>query len=640
MIDFSGVTDLRRPRRFLTVAAFASAFLSLAYIAIYLRGGPRAPDAAAFWLQGHALSHGLFRWAAPDPTACFRATRLLFTRSGSLAGIEAPGFALALAPAFWVGAPMLVGPLVGAATVFVTWMLARELWAHGPASLRGGGEVAGGVAVGLSVVCAAMRYETADTVPDGLAAVAIALGLTAALRASRLGEPRAFGIAGAAVGAAFATTPASTAPIVIAFAVIALATAREGLRRTNLRWVAMGALPGVLLVLAANHAATGHAFAFPGSVYRAAMALPATHATAKEAASDVLRLVRAHLADVANLEPLVLLVAIPLFGSAASRASRTAVALVAVQLVVDVAIAVRTGNAPPERAALGHVLPIEHALLGVAVVAAMPRFPGRAAILVMALSLAGFALHTSHAHIAAAASGAGHPRFEPDVMREANVTSGLLFFDDDEGYELASDPGVLASHGIQAARMRGDDHDRLLYDLLGHPASHRYVSAAASASVSVWAPPNNGSDTWRFEAEADWPPSQVTGGRAAVVDGAGMCPSDAKALSLAPSGKGDATMVVDLPIPPGPPASASHTWHVIPRVFVQGGTGEGTMTLVAAEDGSPLATWTWKDAANGPGCVEIGEKTVTLGAEVRRAWLVVTARGGAVALDKTVERPR
>ncbi|MGH7437583.1 MAG: hypothetical protein ACRENE_18045 [Polyangiaceae bacterium] len=77
LIEFSGVAELRRPRRFLTVAAFASAFLSLGYIAIYLRGGPRAPEAAALWLQGRAMSHGLLSWAAPDPTACFRAAQLL-----------------------------------------------------------------------------------------------------------------------------------------------------------------------------------------------------------------------------------------------------------------------------------------------------------------------------------------------------------------------------------------------------------------------------------------------------------------------------------------------------------------------------------------------------------------------------------
>jgi hypothetical protein len=638
MIDFSGVTDLRRPRRFLTVAAFASAFLSLAYIAFYLRGGPRAPDAAAFWLQGRALSHGLSSWAAPDPSACFRATRLLYAESGRLAGIEPPGYPIALAPAFWVGAPMLVGPLVGAATVLATWMLARELRAQRATGLARDGEVAGRVAVGLSVVCAALRYETADTVPDGMTALAVAVALTWALRATRLRHPETFGIAGLGVGAVLATTP--TSAVAIALVVIAIAASGEELRGRNLRWAAAGAVPGLLILLAANHAAAGRLFASPASVYRAAMALPATHASAKQSAGEVLVLVREHLADVANLEPLVLFLAIPLFGPAASRASKTALALVAIQLVVDVAVAQGTGNVLPGRATLGHVYPIEHALLGVGTAAVMPRFPARTAVLVMALSLAGFALHTSHAHIAAAASGDGHPRFEPDVTREANVTSGLLFFDDDEGYELASDPGVLASHGVEAARMRGDDHDRLLYDLLGHPASHRYVSAAASASVNVWAPPNNGSDTWRFESEADWPPLQVSGGRAGVVDGVGMCPSDAKAVVLTPSGKGDAKMAVDLPIPPGAPSGASHTWHVIPRVFLQGGPGEATMTLVEKPGGPPLATWSWKDAANGPGCVEIGEKTATFAAEDRRAWLVITARGGAVALDKTVVRPR
>jgi hypothetical protein len=64
------------------------------------------------------------------------------------------------------------------------------------------------------------------------------------------------------------------------------------------------------------------------------------------------------------------------------------------------------------------------------------------------------------------------------------------------------------------------------------------------------------------------------------------------------------------------------------------------MTVADKDGAAPLATWTWRDAANGSGCVEISEKTVTLPADVRRTWLRITARGGAVALDKTVVRAR
>src|SRR5579883_3412672 len=126
-LDFASLGDVARRRRFLTVAAFVAAFLSLGYIAFYLRGGPRAPEAATYWIEGHALSHGELTWNAPDPTAGFRARYLLFEDGTRLAGIFPPGYPLLLAAGFLVGAPMLVGPLLAAVVVVVTWMLAREL---------------------------------------------------------------------------------------------------------------------------------------------------------------------------------------------------------------------------------------------------------------------------------------------------------------------------------------------------------------------------------------------------------------------------------------------------------------------------------------------------------------------------------
>jgi hypothetical protein len=127
VLDFASLVDLSRKRRFLTIAAFVGAFLSLGYVAFYLRGGPRSAEAATYWLQGRALAHGELAWAVPDPSASFRARDLIFSAPDHLAGVFPPGYPLLLAPAFLVGAPMLVGPLVAAAIVVATWMLAREV---------------------------------------------------------------------------------------------------------------------------------------------------------------------------------------------------------------------------------------------------------------------------------------------------------------------------------------------------------------------------------------------------------------------------------------------------------------------------------------------------------------------------------
>ncbi len=210
------------------------------------------------------------------------------------------------------------------------------------------------------------------------------------------------------------------------------------------------------------------------------------------------------------------------------------------------------------------VVPVEQALIAYALATLFPRSFAPAILATCALSLAGFAVHAANDHEAMAKGDLGRPRYEPDEAREANVTHGLLFFNDDEGYELAHDPGVAASHGVQAVRMRGDDHDRLLYDLLGHPQAHRYTATAASASVTGWVPPGGSSDNWRFEAESDWPPADHDGAAASLVDEPIGCASDAHALVVLPPGSmGTAAEPLAGPHPrpaaqvPGAPAAST-----------------------------------------------------------------------------------
>ena len=93
----------------------------------------------------------------------------------------------------------------------------------------------------------------------------------------------------------------------------------------------------------------------------------------------------------------------------------------------------------------------------------------RATLVAFALTLAGFAVHAADDHERwPPATSVGRTTSPTWPARRASP-QGLLFFDDDQGFELAYDPTALASHEMQAVRMRGDDHDRLLYDSLGHP---------------------------------------------------------------------------------------------------------------------------------------------------------------------------
>jgi len=651
-IEFASLADLARRRRFLTVASFVAAFMSLGYIAFYLRGGPRAAEAAGYWLQGRALSHGELAWKLSDPAASFRGRYLLFGLPDRLSGIFPPGYPLLLAVGFLFGAPMLVGPLLAAALVLAAWLLAREVAVaageHGDRA-----EWAARIAVGMSLVSAAVRYHTADAVPHGAAAMAVAMAMACALRARRTREVRLLGVAGLALGWLCATQPASAIP---SGAIVLAIASRAEARARALAWVVGASLPGVMLLSAADHAATGHWLASPMAAYAN---VAEHHARApldlRAIATRTALYIRAHLLDVCNFEPLALLALVPVLRRGRTRVAILAALVVAGQILTRAALSGENLTPSVGASALADVLPIEHALMALALVSLFPRSLASATTATFGVALAGFALHASYEHEALAASGLGRPHFEPDTAREANVTHGLLFFDDDEGFELAHDPSLPASHGIEAVRMRGDDHDRLLYDSLGHPAIHRYVANANNVTVPVWSPPGSGSETWRFEAESEWPPASQTGGWSETLDVLptsttsssalrGDVPPEGRALVVTPTGAAEATVVISLPVPRGPTPPERRTWMVAPRVVQRGGAGTATLEAladVAGPRGPPLATWSWADASrSAPIGLDLPPQPIELGGERARAWLVVRARGGPVALDRTTLRAR
>lgn len=636
LVDFSGVSDLSRRRRFLGVAGFVVAFLSLGYIAFYLRGGPRDPLAPVYWLQGRALSHGELAWTASEPAASFRAGHLLGVLPDRIAGIFPPGYPLLLAAGFLVGAPMLVGPLLGAALLVATWALAREM-AQAGGSSGDRAEAIARAAAGLSLVSVGMRLFTADALPYGATAVAVAVALAAALRGRRVQDRRFFALAGLAVGGVVATQP--FAAVAVGAVVVALALGARD--RRALLGVLLAALPGVLLLLAANHAAVGRWLASPAAVYLSAFQAPPTPKHGRLV--TLLLQLRAHVADVDNLEPLALLALVPLIAKERSRAALMGGVVVGGQLLIAAVTETGASTAGAERA-LVSIVPVEHALIALALAQLFPRAPHglvRAAVGTMGLALVGFAVHTAYDHLRMASSDLGRPHYEPDVARDATVAHGLLYFDDDQGFELAYDPDVPASHGIQAVRMRGDDHDRLLYDLLGHPQIHRYTATVNAATVTAWTPPNAGGDTWRFEAESDWPPASSAGARVEAGEGGAPCASDGKGLTVTPvvaGGQGSATL--PLPVPRGAVAPERRSWSVTPRAIQRGGGGSATLVLVSSPDGPPLARWTWDDTAKAPTCVDLPAQTVELGGDRPRAWLVLTASTGPVTLDKTTLRPK
>ena len=680
LFDFASIDDLAQRRRFLILGGFVAAFLSLGYIAYYLRGGPRFVDATSYFLQGRALSHGDLSWKIPDPSASFRGRFLLFdAATGKASGIFPPGYPLLLAAGFLFGAPMVVGPLLAAAIAIATYALAKELFVGelGPRVTTASQvrvEGVGRVALVLSLVCAALRYHTAETMAHGASALAITAALVFALRARRTGITSYFAAAGVAAGFAFATQPVSALPVIAVVLVLAFGAQRSA-RASSVASAVAGALPGFALLLLAGGASGGAGFHVPQIDYYAISDGPPNcfrygfgagigcvneHAAyvAKylpngfgpvEALLTTARRLRFHAEDIANLEPLAFLALVPFVKRTPQNRAPLFALLVVVGIVLVYAPVYFDGNYAGGGARFfADALPVEHALVAFSVARLFPAISlARKAIVVVALACAGFAVHGAHAHEQLANRDGGRPVYEPDVTREVGVKQGLLFVETDEVFNLAHTPGETQSHGLVAARLRNDDHDRLVYDRGGHEPVHRYVTEPGQPPTTPqWIPPppatNGTNETWRFEAESDWPPlSQARGWAAPFAAESGSCASNGHALELVPAGGAGtiASASIALPVP------RDGRWRITPRVLRRGGRGRGTLVLEAS--GQELATWSWSDdlglaAAGAPGaedrvdgaCVDLAPRDVELDA-ARAPQLVIRAEGGTVTIDRT-----
>lgn len=678
-------------RRFVALVAFAAAMLSIAYVASYLRGGPRIVDATTYFLQGRALAHGDLSWTPLEPSASFRG-RFLIYREGadgaSLGGIFPPGYPLLLAFGFVLGVPMIVGPLLAAALVVMTYQLARALAEEALPELA---EPVARAAALLSSCCAALRYHTADTMSHGASALGVTIALTAALRARRAiasggGGGAWTALAGLATGYVVATRPASAIPIalvagalVVGALVVSAPVARAGAAARAPRLLVLFfscVIPGVALLCLSQRAVTGSWFASTQRMYYALSDGPpgcfrwgfgagtgclfehgdfvaarlADGFGLVEAAGTTLRRLHAHLLDVANLEPLALLALVPALARPGSAAIRAATALVVLQ-VLAYAPFYFDGDYPGGGARFfADALPVEHALvtLGVAAIASRgaARAPGpgrgaiaarsgpafaRGAFALLALALAGFAVHASYEHGALRDRDGGVPMFEPDVLARASVTRGLVFVDTDHGFSLGHDPAARPERGVVVARRRNDARDRMLYDALGRPPTYLYElvpgtpPGPSSARLTLWSPPSLPS--LRLEAEAEWPALSQDGGFAAPT-WTDACASGGRALVLTPAAPGGrARATIALPVPARESsASGSGTkrrWAV--SVFTTqapSGSTEGEVTLGGER-------WSWQ--AGAAPCAALPEKTVELGA---RAIVTLEAIGGPVGLDR------
>src|SRR5262249_33755980 len=148
-----------------------------------------------------------FSWAIDEPTASTRGRFMLMSgppESPRLGVIFPPGYPLILALGFLIEHPLWVGPAVAALLALATYALAHRISSRADVALA---------AAAISVLCAALRYHTADTMSHGWAALLFTATLAfgyGARDASRSVEAwRNSALAGLGAGWLFATRPMS-----------------------------------------------------------------------------------------------------------------------------------------------------------------------------------------------------------------------------------------------------------------------------------------------------------------------------------------------------------------------------------------------------------------------------------------------
>jgi hypothetical protein len=645
--------------------ALAAAGLSVAYVSHYLGGGPRIIDATSYWLEARALAEGHVTWPAPEPTASVRGRFLLMSgpeHAKHLGVIFPPGYPLVLALGFLIGAPLLVGPLLAACLVVATYALAIKV---------SGREDVARTAACLSVVCAALRCHTADTMSHGLAALLFAFALACAFAAQDAAAPRRRTAAALTAGLLFgwlvATRPLSSVALAPAIAAIVLALPT----RARLALFAGAAVPIALFVLQ-QRAVTGELFASSQRAYYAVSDGPpecfryglgpgvgCMHEHGDFVRSFMpggfgwraglmvsLRRLVAHALDIANAEPIaVLVVAAPLL---AWRSRRIRLLSVTVAGLVALHAPFYFDGSYPGGGArfFADVLPLEHVLIAAALAAIAEKLAGRrhrwadmarTSSAVIAMALLGFGVHAVFGHVALHDREGGRPFYEPDVIAKAHVDRGLLFVGTDHAFNLAFDPDARdPSKHLVVARERGDDRDRLLWERLGRPAAHRYTFDATPGTWPAVVDWNPGADAhpYRFEAEAEWPPIAQSGGYFEPTWARGSCAWGGSLLTVrGVPGEGFSGMI-SFPVPrPG-------RYRIEVHMTSQGGS-YARLALLAEPLGAPLALWVLDSTQDDLACSTLTPYDVKLTSDRGLIDLYGSGAGlsiDAIALEPTPER--
>jgi len=494
----------------LPLLALLSALLSAAYFQVRLGGQPRIIDASTYLLEARTFASGHFSFAVSEASALFRGRFLLPhpTDPEQLAPIFPPGYPAVLSLFVRLGDYRLLGPLLAVAITLATAWLGVLVTRRRRVAL---------LAATFSVLSAALRYHTADTMSHGFSTLLTALGLCAsALCLAQTGQKWARStLLGLCLGGLAATRPLTAVAIGAGCVLPLLPSLRKALA---LPWLALGLAPGLWLLGAHNHALTDHVLGSPQLAYYGLADGPpgcfhlglgsgcvVEHGDVVQAQGgrgltvswmllNTVHRLHWHALDLANCE---LLLPLAWYWLARQWTKPTVRHLAAIVLFLPAAYALFyfQGSYPGGGARFFvELLPALHVALAAALLAL------GWARLGIALSLLGYAVHAAHVHAALPAA----PPLETTPTAE-----GLRGVQSDYAFNLLFSPDEL-----QPSRP---------------PSVVRITSDARRWSPQGLPVPAV------LEAEADWPPRSQAGAWTERVHLPDSCVSGGRALRIHPA---------------------------------------------------------------------------------------------------------
>jgi hypothetical protein len=210
------------------------------------------PDEVAYILQSKwIVSNRIYQIVSPIQD--YLSVPFTYVRDGKWFAMYPIGWPLLLAIGQIVGLPWVVGPMLGAAYVFVLFLIGKELY----------GELGGLGAAVLAAFSPMAILMSSSYLSHAPAAVMITLFLWLFLVARRRNSPWLCALSGASLGFAFAIRPATALALAVPFAFVLLREIALSDRKSDVfRLIAafiVGGLLGSAPFFLSNHAITGDA---------------------------------------------------------------------------------------------------------------------------------------------------------------------------------------------------------------------------------------------------------------------------------------------------------------------------------------------------------------------------------------------